>query len=199
MSRRGLTYSKVIAWLKVLLPLAALALLSTMFLFARSVAPTSTVPFARVELEERARDQRITSPFLAGQTSTGYDIMVTAASARPNPENARISFVDRLHAQIHYSDARQMTLFSKSGEIDSSALIAMFEGSVRVEASNGYTLHSQSLTLNLDDGTATSETEITGDGPVGRFRAGAMELTFEKGAPEGRFLFTNGVKLVYTP
>jgi len=199
MARRRLTYSRVIAWLKVLLPLVALALLSTMFLFARSVSPTSTIPFARIELEERARDQRLSSPFLAGQTVTGYDIMVTAETARPDPENSKVSLVERLEAKINYSTESQLRLASNMGEINASTLGAVFEGNVQLESSNGYHINTQSLILNLNDGTATSPSEITGNGPAGQFRAGAMELKFEDGDTEGRFFFTNGVKLIYTP
>ena len=37
-------HSRLIAWLKILLPLGALALLSTIFLYSRNPSPISTVP-----------------------------------------------------------------------------------------------------------------------------------------------------------
>ena len=46
MAMGGMTYSRMIAWLKILLPLAALVLLSTLFLFARPRNPIATLPFA---------------------------------------------------------------------------------------------------------------------------------------------------------
>lgn len=194
-----MTYSKVITWLKVLLPLAALALLSTMFLFAQSVAPTSTIPFAQIELEDRINDQQITAPFLAGKTTSGYDIEVTADAAKPDPENPNLSLVSRLHANIALNDLQSVELSSGAGRIDGKALTADFYDGVRVTSSHGYEIQSSALTLNLDQGTATSETEVTGIGPVGRFRAGSMELTAKSDTSDGRFLFTNGVQLLYTP
>ena len=56
------TYSRVVGWLKILLPLGALALLSTLFLFARGIAPVGEIPYA--ELEEIAREARISDPRL---------------------------------------------------------------------------------------------------------------------------------------
>ena len=48
-------HSRVVGWLKILLPLAALALLSTLFLFSRGSDPTANLPFSETELNEIAR------------------------------------------------------------------------------------------------------------------------------------------------
>lgn len=194
-----MTYSKIITWLKVLLPVAALALLSTMFLFARSVAPTSTIPFAEFDLEERVKDQQITSPFLAGKTESGYDIRVTADAAKPDLQDPNLAHVTNLQANIGFNDEQSVDLTSGEGQIDSKSLTANFFDNVQISSSNGYQIKSSSLVLNLDAGTATSETEVTGVGPAGHFRAGAMELTAGDDTSQGRFLFTNGVELLYTP
>ena len=199
MAGRGLTYSQTVNWLKVLLPLVALVLLSTMFLFARSVAPTSTIPFAKFELEERARDQRISTPFLTGQTTFGDDIEITAVSARPDPVNPRRSEVEDLRAEIKYADGTDLTLVARDGVVNAAQMEADLTGSVEITSSTGYRFQSEALTLNFNTGTATSEMDVRGDGPFGTFTAGAMELTIDDNDVNGRFLFTNGVKLIYTP
>lgn len=199
MAGRGLTYSQTINWLKVLLPLVALGLLSTMFLFARSVAPTSTIPFAKVELEERAKDQRITTPFLTGQTTFGDDIEVTAGSARPDSQNPRLSEVENLNAEINYASGSNLTLVAREGFVNASDMEADLSGTVEITSSTGYRFRSETLTLNFNTGTAISNSEIYGDGPFGEFTAGAMELKVDEEDVNGRFLFTNGVKLIYTP
>ncbi len=56
------TYSRVVAWLKVLLPVIALVLLSTMFLISRTIDPSRAIPFANVDVEGMVRDQRISAP-----------------------------------------------------------------------------------------------------------------------------------------
>lgn len=199
MAGRALTYSRVITWLKVLLPLVALALLSTMFLFAQSVAPTSTIPFAELDLEERINDQQITEPFLAGKTASGHDIRVTANTAKPDLENPNLSHVVNVKANIAVDESNMVDLASGSGQINSGALTAEFYDEVQITSSTGYEFQSSTLSLNLDTGTAKSATEVTGSGPAGEFRAGAMELTAGNETTGGRFLFTNGVELLYTP
>ena len=60
---KGDRHSRVVSWLKVLFPLIALALLSTLFLLSRAIEPQAVIPFADNEVQERLRDQHITGPF----------------------------------------------------------------------------------------------------------------------------------------
>jgi lipopolysaccharide export system protein LptC len=57
-------YSRTIAFLKVLLPLTALAILATLFLLSRSEDTVATIPFAEDDVSSRTRDQQVTRPFL---------------------------------------------------------------------------------------------------------------------------------------
>ena len=64
-------HSKLVVWAKVTLPLLALGLLATLFLFSRKIDPTDAIPYADVDVEERAREPRLTMPTYAGVTSDG--------------------------------------------------------------------------------------------------------------------------------
>jgi len=75
------TYSRVVAWAKVLLPLLALALLSTLFLVARTVDPAQKLPFADIDVDAIAREQRIGAPKFNGVTKEGTAISLSADSA----------------------------------------------------------------------------------------------------------------------
>jgi hypothetical protein len=64
-------HSALVAWLKILLPLAALAVLSTLFMVSRSVDPADAIPYAQVDIEDRLRDPRLTDAIFAGMTQDG--------------------------------------------------------------------------------------------------------------------------------
>ena len=76
-------YSRFVAWVKVILPLLALALLSTLFLFSRTPAPNRAIPFANVDVEELAREQSLGRPRFAGTLSDGREVIFTADRATP--------------------------------------------------------------------------------------------------------------------
>lgn len=77
------THTRLIGWLKILLPLMALAILSTLFLVARTVNPDDAIPYAEVDVAERLREPRMTAPTYAGLTEDGAALSVAANEARP--------------------------------------------------------------------------------------------------------------------
>ena len=75
---RGDTHSRLVGWLKLALPLAALVILSTLFLIADRIDPEAAIPYANVDVEDLARDPRMTTPSYAGLTSDGSALTLTA-------------------------------------------------------------------------------------------------------------------------
>ena len=76
-------HSRLVGWLKVVLPLAALAILSTLFLLADRIDPTAAIPYAEVDVKDLVRDPRMTAPAYAGTTADGAGITLSATEARP--------------------------------------------------------------------------------------------------------------------
>ena len=201
-------YSRMVAWLKVLLPLAALALLSTLFLFSRNIDPTTTIPFTTIDLKERAREERITAPEFAGASEEGHHITVNAASARPDPDDASRAFAEALDARIDLISGTVITFTAAGGIINESVDRAELEGNVLVESSTGYVVRTDRLIAGMRAVFAESPGPISGQGPPGRFTAGRMVLTelavetAEQGPgaePALHLLFTDGIKLLYDP
>ncbi|SEO08396.1 lipopolysaccharide export system protein LptC [Salinihabitans flavidus] len=201
MKETGLTYSRVIAWLKILLPIAALTLLSTLFLFSRNVDPTASIPFTEFDLEERAREQRVTSPYFSGRSRDGHLISLSADSARPDPDQSGVTLAEKVETHIEFADGAEIGFFADTGRMDSQGQgqILTLSGAVRIESSTGYVIKTDQLITDLQKAEAISEGEITGTGPAGRFTAGRAELTQDAETNEMYLVFTNGVKLIYTP
>lgn len=191
-------YSRVVAFLKVLLPLAALALLSTLFLLSRSVDPTSTLPFSEAEVEARLSGQQITRPFFAGVTDRGDRITLAAEMARPETEAGPAS-AEGITARISPASGGLLTVEADAGRADTGSGSAEFVGNVRFRSSTGYELTSDLIRTALDEVDLRSPGPVRGTGPLGQLDAGAMEITGQGDANVTRMLFKNGVKLVYEP
>ncbi|TGN46479.1 hypothetical protein E4L95_19415, partial [Paracoccus liaowanqingii] len=78
--------TRIVRWLRVLLPLVALAMLSTMFLFSRRSDTESRIPYAEVEAEAAAREGRIVAPDYSAVTPDGARLSLRAAQATPSAE-----------------------------------------------------------------------------------------------------------------
>ena len=96
MIRRDNLRSNVVAWLKIVLPLAALAAMSTLFLLSRTIDPADAIPYATVDVEDRIREPRMTAPTYSGVTSDGAALTLTADEARPDAAERLADLVERV-------------------------------------------------------------------------------------------------------
>ena len=191
-------HSRLVGWLKVALPLFALAVLSSLFLVARSIDPEGALTLTEAELADRLREPRITAPAYAGTTRDGATISVTASVARPASEGG--ASAEEVRAELATPDGARSTLSAAGLRFTSDAAQAVLEGGVLISQSLGYEFRTDSLTLNLDRSGMDSAGAVEGFGPLGQLTAGRMALTPADGA-NGRYLlvFNGGVRLIYQP
>ncbi|MBE1284495.1 MAG: hypothetical protein GJ676_14375 [Rhodobacteraceae bacterium] len=191
-------YSRIVAFLKVLLPLAALVLLSTVFLISRGVDTETEIPFAQQEIEERLRDQQITKPYFTGITSQGDEIMVTAGIARPGGGTTPAEATE-LSARIRMADGSEMTLESETGRVRLDTDMASFIGNVVITSTTGLTVYTDHLNTALSGVEGDSPGKVTGHGAIGDLTAGSMQFSSKIEGGPVHMLFKDGVKLIYTP
>ncbi|HHI71099.1 MAG TPA: hypothetical protein ENJ91_08860 [Rhodobacteraceae bacterium] len=194
------SYSRFIAWTKVILPIIALGILSTLFLFSKNVDPTLSIPYAKVDVEGLAREQRVGAPNYAGVTSDGSAISITAQSAHPNKgDSGKVSALD-LSAIIEDTDGARIEITSGKGFIDSRAQIATLSDHVHIKTSTGYVVDTNGLIASLDKTEMVTDGRVTANGPLGSLNAGQMELrSSEENDGSHLLVFKGGVKLIYDP
>lgn len=191
-------HSRAVRLGTLILPVAALALLSTMFLLARSVNPDDAIPFAAVDVSDRARDRQLTTPRFAGVSTKGTAFDLSARQARPDPEDPRRMSAEAPNLVLGDDAAGLTTIVSDAGEVDTGARTILLEGDVRIETSTGYDLRTSRMQGSLGRLDVTAPQEVRGTGPLGRLRAGSMRLD-EDAAGTPRMVFTSGVDLLYVP
>ena len=192
-------HSRVVAWAKVLLPVTALAILSTMFLLSQSHDPERAIPYADVDVDALLRDQRVGEPNYSGVTRDGAAIEMRAAEARPDPAQPTRVGAELLTAAIELAGGGRLGIDAERGTIDTGRSTARLEGGVVILASDGTRVETDALDAALDRTEIASEGEVTADSPMGRMTAGRM--TIRQDAATGGMVvdFSDGVKLVYAP
>lgn len=192
------THSWVVAWLKIVLPLLALAILSTLFLVSRTIDPSDAIPYATVDVDELVREPRITAPTYAGVTSDGAALTVSAAEARPRSADA--AGATALHAALETPDGARTDVIAAQGSLDAANKLVRLEGGVRITSSSGYEIATDTLVVELGKTAAESAGAIEANGPLGHLTAGRFTLTMDP-AVAGAYLlvFKDRVKLVYQP
>jgi lipopolysaccharide export system protein LptC len=189
-------YSQAVGWAKIILPLGAIALLSSLFLFARETSSPDEVALARAE--EIAREQRLAAPEFSGLTDDGATVVISAKSAQPDTTRPDTMSIDDIRLRINTSEGIRIDVTAVRGEIDGRAQVARFLGLARIETSNGYELETNGLIVSLQSGVVTSEGLLEVRTPFGELSAGTVRFEVPSEDEGQRMLFTEGVRLLYT-
>ncbi|WP_425100750.1 hypothetical protein [Tropicibacter sp. S64] len=197
MARGDGLYSRVIAWLKILLPLAALVLLSTLFLLSRSADQTLNMPYAGDRIGDGTNREQVSAPYFAGTTDNGDMLTLTARTAVPESDG-EIRAED-LTARMRMTSGSEINLTALHAIVRGGGTWADLTGGVRIESSTGYVLMTENLGTAVDRIEAESGGPVQGEGPLGTLEAGKMRIETVGEGGDVQLLFTDGVKLVYTP
>ena len=192
-------HSKLVVWAKVTLPLLALGLLATLFLFARQIDPSDAIPYAEVDVEERAREPRLTQPSYAGVTSDGSSLSLTAAEARPD-NTTGITTIAEIAGQMQTADGAKTDLSANTAVLESTARLLTLTGDVAIATSSGYSIKSDVLIVDLGQTGLSSPGPVTATSPMGDISANEMTLSQDpKAADTYLLVFKGRVKMLYMP
>lgn len=186
--------TSIVRLLRVILPLAALALLSVLFLLARKPDPQAAIPYARGAIEELSRSPGIGTPEFTTVTADGAQVTLRAARAVPgggDSGTARDVTLD-----WRFRDGLLMLVTAPGAQLEGDGLT--LDGGVRMTLSTGWEMSAPELQAGIRSGVATAPRSVAVTAPFGELQAGAMRLGPGEGG--GKVLELNGgVRLLYRP
>ncbi|MEM1374509.1 MAG: hypothetical protein AAGF78_09030 [Pseudomonadota bacterium] len=190
-------YTRAVTTLKVLLPLGALGLLSTLFLFSGQVDPSQSIPYAELGVEQLAREQRVSAPYFAGVTEGGAAITLTGDTATPDPDTSGLVTVQNLSARFEADGDRVIDATAPLAALDSRASVVELRGGAQLVSSDGVRVVSDTVRIDLGQGSLETLGPVDAVGPFGSLRADRMAVTQPAPGIPHTFVFEGGVKLVY--
>jgi lipopolysaccharide export system protein LptC len=189
---------RVITVLKMVLPLSALVMLSLVFLLARSIDPSRALPLASIDVEDLARDPRVSSATYAGETRDGAALSVAAEVVRADLDAIMRLDAEGIVADILSAAGQQIRFSAERGWIDREIGLMGLTGGVTIEAEPGYRLEAAQVTASLDQMQAEASGGVSGSAPAGRLRSDRATLSPSAFDPRSHVLvFTGDVRLLY--
>lgn len=191
-------HSRLVGLLKVVLPLAALAILSTLFLASQGIDPEAAIPYAEVDVADRLREPRVTDAAYSGVTSDGASLSVQAADARPGVAGTGDGGqATTVTGRLETPDGGVTDLAAGAARVDNAAGQVVLSGGVRITSSTGYVMDMPGASMATDRTTLASDGAVAAVGPLGTLTAGAMRIAMS--GTDYVLVFNQGVKLVYQP
>ena len=197
------SYSRAIKWAKLIMPVIAVLLLASVFIFGKEDALRSGTISIDADTINLTTDQKITNPQFSGLTNLGDSFILKAIEAMPDsptPEK-----IDLISPSLEF-DALQGVGFkisSKNGSVNFIKQSAELNGNVYIDMTNGYKAISEKIQLNLKLGNLIAPSSVEASGPYGKIIAGSMELFKDidnkTSQVNGNLNFSDGVTLIYLP
>ena len=142
--------TRIVSWLRVILPISALVILSTLFLFSSRPDRGDGLPYADMTAEELAQRAEIGEPSYAGVASDGTQIEVAAASASPSRGAGR-GTISQVALTLRTVEGLVSDLVAAEGEMRGDQLRLI--GDVGLTTSTGWQIHSQEFIADTVTGT----------------------------------------------
>ncbi len=197
--RRVQAYSRGVAWMKVVLPLGAVAVMSALFLSAQKTGDLTEI-FTAEELVTLGAGLRLDNPRFAGVTERGEPFAIRADWALPDSAMPRLIDLERPEGEIEMSDGRTIAAKATSGRMHREKKILVLEGGVVLDTSDGYHIETDLIEFDLDAKTANAPGPMSGTGPRGQIDAGSFRAAAGEDGGGGRKIwFENRVRLVFIP
>ncbi len=195
MARSHNSYSRMVSWLKILLPLIALGVLGTVFLFNSEDGFEIGFTFSRTDIETLERGSFIKNPQVNGITKKGEPFYLLADEIRPMDDDNSLVVITNLDVEFQFSSDTWTKITSESALMDVTAQTVWFETGGRLETSDGNVALVDSLHLLMASGELQGS-GIVADGPLGQISAENFRIESSEG--ENRVLwFENNVRMVY--
>jgi lipopolysaccharide export system protein LptC len=197
------SYSRAIKWAKLIMPVIAVLLLASVFIFGKEDALRSGTLSIDADTINLTTDQKITNPQFSGLTNLGDSFILKAIEAMPDSPSPEK--IDLIGPSLAF-DALQGVGFkisSKNGSVNFIKQSAELNGNVYIDMTNGYKAISEKIQLNLKLGNLIAPNSVEASGPYGKIIAGSMELfkDFDNKTSQvsGNLNFSDGVTLIYLP
>lgn len=198
MPRADNRYSQFVAAAKIILPLLALGLLSSLFLISGSPDDEQSIPFSEIELQEIVGGQRILRPRYQTVLDDGATARFTAESARPDLTDPDRFLATEITGAIIQPDGVQIDIRGAEAVMDNARGTIRIDGGLRLSRTDGFTLSSDGAEASLDGKRAETTGEVIVLGPGLTLSAGRAVVQTDPETGVRQVVFTDGVKLVYS-
>jgi lipopolysaccharide export system protein LptC len=189
-------YSRFVSWMKIALPLSAIALLALVLFYSGVFSERDRLAIKFREIASFNNDLRMVSPHVSGLDSNGRPYLLTADTATQAKDEPSHITLENLQADLKLSnDGEWISLTATSGVLDSETEKLDLQQKIDVYASNGYEFHGTSGTVNFRKGTFFANQPVEGHGPAGTLRADKM-AALDGGQ---KLIFMGNVKMRLNP
>ncbi len=167
----GSRYDRFVRLVKIVLPLAALAVMLVTLIWPLSASQEFSFILDKNQVETSKERLRMERPVYRGEDRRGQAFEITAQRAVQRSSSTPIVELTGIDAVLAMK-AGQARVSAAAGRYDLESEKLQVNGPVKLRRSDGYSLETQDVSVDLPTRTVRSAGAVTGRMPLGQFSAG---------------------------
>jgi lipopolysaccharide export system protein LptC len=167
----ALRYTQFVGIMKRALLVAAFAVISAVLAFFFLARQPAKVSMGYERLGHVENDLAMIKPRLTGQDAKGNPFVITADQAVQDAKNPKRASLTKVEADMTLDKNGWINANAARGTVDMAAGALELNGGINVFSDQGYELHTNSASVDLNKGVVHGHEEVTGHGPLGDLRA----------------------------
>src|ERR1700722_12398318 len=167
----ALRYTQFVGVMKRALPVAAFAVISAVLAYFFLARQPARVNMGYQQLSHVENDLAMVKPRLTGQDAKGNPFVITAEAAIQDANNPKRAKLIKVEADLTLDRQGWINADAARGVVDMEAGALELNGGINVFSDDGYELHTQSASVDLNRGVVHGHQEVTGHGPLGELSA----------------------------
>jgi lipopolysaccharide export system protein LptC len=184
-------YSKVIRWMRLALPLTALAIAAVVFSWSgpRESLLSRTMP---AEIRKTIGKNELVSPRFENTDAENRPYTLTADRAVQDEADGNVVILEKPKGDMQLENNHWVAMEATEGAFQQNERKLLLRGNVRLFHDGGYQLETPELHIDIAGNTAMSEKDVHGQGPEGTLEAKGLQGDNVKGT----LIFKGPAKLV---
>ncbi|MCC7305310.1 MAG: LPS export ABC transporter periplasmic protein LptC [Alphaproteobacteria bacterium] len=173
-------YSRFVRWMRLLLPLVALAIVAVVFTWSESPREYLPPPGEKMPQQTVGKNELL-NPRFESTDSEGQPFTVTAKRAVQGEKNEKLVILEEPVGGLELKDKHKVEIRAHEGAFEQESRRLVLRGEVRLTHDLGYDFVTPELHLDIGQGTAWSDKDVTGGGPDGTLAAKGLKGDNVKG------------------
>jgi lipopolysaccharide export system protein LptC len=184
-------YSRLIRWMRLALPLAALAIAAIVFTWS---GPHQTLLTSNLqpELKKTIGKNELVNPRFENTDAENRPYTLTAKRAVQDEQDGNIVILENPVGDMMLDNGHWVAIESSEGIFQQTERKLLLRGNVRLFHDGGYQLDTPELHIDVQNSTAMSDKDVYGQGPEGTLEARGLEGN----NATGNLIFKGPAKLV---
>lgn len=174
-NRKSKRHSNMVRGMRLLLPIAALAVIVVIMAWKSDNNPVTAVPREQISPQTVSQNELI-NPKFQSQDNSGQPYSITANKATQNAEDMNTLLLQKPVADMTLKSGGAVKVTATNGQYKQEQKGLALDGNVTVHHNSGYEIQTEKMNVDVTGQIITSDTPVTGHGPQADISATGLNV-----------------------